>query len=105
MLIEIPEIYGAEQRLAHRAASPPVVEKLPGRIEWWRAYTARNGDELNNDPSHGNNTGGLTAMRENRSAPSPRAAPPRSTRSTNVPNLSRRPVSCSSTRLATIRCH
>ena len=59
-----PEIYGAEQRLAHRAASPAVVEKLPGGIEWWRAYTTRNGDERNNDPSHGNNTGGLTAIRE-----------------------------------------
>jgi arabinonate dehydratase len=64
VLSETPEIYGAEHLLAHRAASPEVAKKLLARIEWWRTYTAKNGDELNNNPSFGNKEGGLTTILE-----------------------------------------
>ena len=64
VLSETPEIYGAEHLLTRRASSPEVARKLLDRIEWWRNYTARNGAELNNNPSHGNKAGGLTTILE-----------------------------------------
>lgn len=64
VLSETPEIYGAEHLLTRRAVSPAVAEKLVARIEWWRQYTARNGAELNNNPSYGNKEGGLTTILE-----------------------------------------
>jgi galactarate dehydratase len=64
VLSETPEIYGAEHLLTKRAITPAVAEKLLQRIDWWRDYTARNGDELNNNPSHGNKLGGLTTILE-----------------------------------------
>lgn len=64
VLAETPEIYGAEHLLTRRAASPQIAEKLLERIEWWRGYAARNGAELDNNPSHGNKTGGLTTILE-----------------------------------------
>ncbi len=50
--------------LTRRAVTPAVAEKLLQRIDWWRDYTARNGDELNNNPSYGNKLGGLTTILE-----------------------------------------
>jgi galactarate dehydratase len=64
VLAETPEIYGAEHLLTRRAVTPAVAEKLMSRIDWWRDYTARNGDELNNNPSYGNKQGGLTTILE-----------------------------------------
>lgn len=64
VLSETPEIYGAEHLLARRAVSPEVAGKLMARIDWWRNYTARNGAELNNNPSFGNKEGGLTTILE-----------------------------------------
>ena len=64
VLSETPEIYGAEHLLTRRAATPAVAQKLLKRIDWWRDYTARNGAELNNNPSHGNKAGGLTTILE-----------------------------------------
>jgi galactarate dehydratase len=63
VLSETPEIYGAEHLLTRRA-SREVAEKLLARINWWLDYTARNGAELNNNPSHGNKEGGLTTILE-----------------------------------------
>jgi altronate hydrolase len=39
-------------------------EKLIRRIKWWEEYTARNGNEMNNNPSPGNKAGGLTTILE-----------------------------------------
>ena len=63
-LAETPEIYGAEHLLTRRAVRPEVAQKLLDRIDWWRDYTARNGAELNNNPSYGNKQGGLTTILE-----------------------------------------
>jgi galactarate dehydratase len=63
-LAETPEIYGAEHLLTRRAVTPEVGQKLMDRIDWWRDYTARNGAELNNNPSYGNKQGGLTTILE-----------------------------------------
>jgi altronate hydrolase len=64
ILSETPEIYGAEHLLTRRAATREVGEKLVARIRWWEAYTARNGGEMNNNPSPGNKAGGLTTILE-----------------------------------------
>lgn len=64
ILSETPEIYGAEHLLTRRAVSREVGEKLIARIRWWEDYTARNGGEMNNNPSPGNKAGGLTTILE-----------------------------------------
>ncbi len=64
ILSETPEIYGAEHLLTRRAVSREVGEKLVRRIKWWEQYTARNGNEMNINPSPGNKAGGLTTILE-----------------------------------------
>ncbi len=64
VLAETPEIYGAEHLLTRRAVSRDVGEKLIERIQWWEDYTARNGGEMDNNPSPGNKAGGLTTILE-----------------------------------------
>jgi len=64
ILSETPEIYGAEHLLTRRARVPEVGRKLVARIQWWEAFCARNGAEMNNNPSAGNKAGGLTTVLE-----------------------------------------
>ncbi|HLJ65292.1 MAG TPA: UxaA family hydrolase, partial [Stellaceae bacterium] len=64
VLSETPEIYGAEHLLTRRARTKEVGEKLIQRIRWWEDYTARTGNEMNNNPSPGNKAGGLTTILE-----------------------------------------
>jgi altronate hydrolase len=64
ILSETPEIYGGEHLLTRRAVSPQIAEKLLTRIRWWEAYTARNGMQMDNNPSAGNKAGGLTTILE-----------------------------------------
>ncbi|MEM0949426.1 MAG: altronate dehydratase family protein [Pseudomonadota bacterium] len=64
ILAETPEIYGAEHLLTRRAVCAEVGEKLVSRIRWWEDYTARNGGEMDNNPSPGNKRGGLTTILE-----------------------------------------
>jgi altronate hydrolase len=63
-LSETPEIFGAEHLLMARAASPDVSARLQARLDWWQDYCARNGAEMNNNPSPGNKAGGLTTILE-----------------------------------------
>jgi len=64
ILSETSEIYGAEHLLTRRAVTPDVGEKIVERIRWWEDYTARNGGEMDNNPSPGNKKGGLTTILE-----------------------------------------
>jgi altronate hydrolase len=64
ILSETPEIYGAEHLLTRRAVSPEVATKLIERIQWWKDYTTRNGNQMDNNPSVGNKAGGLTTILE-----------------------------------------
>ncbi|MFQ5774830.1 MAG: UxaA family hydrolase [Kiloniellaceae bacterium] len=64
VLSETPEIYGAEHLLTRRAVAPEVAERLIERIRWWEDYAARNGGEMNNNPTPGNKAGGLTTILE-----------------------------------------
>ena len=45
-------------------ATPEVGRKLVERIRWWEDYCARNGAEMDNNPSAGNKAGGLTTVLE-----------------------------------------
>ncbi|WP_299400853.1 UxaA family hydrolase [uncultured Roseobacter sp.] len=64
VLAETPEIYGAEHLLTRRATDQVTGEKLVGLIRWWEDYTARNKGSMDNNPSPGNKTGGLTTILE-----------------------------------------
>ncbi|MDE0113886.1 MAG: altronate dehydratase family protein, partial [Albidovulum sp.] len=64
VLAETPEIFGAEHLLTRRAVSREVGEKLIERIRWWEDYVERNRGSMNNNPSPGNKTGGLTTILE-----------------------------------------
>jgi len=64
ILSETPEIYGAEHLLTRRSRSKEVGAKIVDLIHWWEDYTARNGNEMNNNPSPGNKAGGLTTILE-----------------------------------------
>ena len=64
ILSETTEIDGAEHLLTRRAVSPEVAAALIERIDWWKDYTARTGDVIDNNPSPGNKAGGLTTILE-----------------------------------------
>jgi len=64
VLSETPETYGAEHLLTRRAVSREVGQKLVDLMTWWEAYTAREGAEMDANPSPGNKAGGLTTILE-----------------------------------------
>ncbi len=64
VLSETPETYGAEHLLTRRAVSREVGEKLVALMRWWEDYTAREGAEMDANPSPGNKAGGLTTILE-----------------------------------------
>ena len=64
ILSETPETYGAEHLFTRRATSRAVGEKLVDLMRWWEDYTAREGAEMNANPSPGNKAGGLTTILE-----------------------------------------
>lgn len=64
ILTETTEVYGAEHLLVRRAVSEEVGLKLIEAIRWWEDYTARNGAEINNNPTPGNKAGGITTIYE-----------------------------------------
>jgi altronate hydrolase len=64
ILAETPEIFGAEHLLTRRAVSESVGRRLLDRLDWWQQYAAAGGGTLDNNPSPGNKTGGLTTILE-----------------------------------------
>jgi altronate hydrolase len=64
ILSETPETYGAEHLLTRRAETRETGEKLVALMRWWEEYTAREGAEMNANPSPGNKAGGLTTILE-----------------------------------------
>jgi len=64
VLGETPEVYGAEHLLTRRAVDEAVGRRLLDRIAWWEAYTAKNGGDMDNNPSPGNKAGGITTILE-----------------------------------------
>jgi len=64
VLGETTEIYGAEQLLVARAASPEVARKLLDRIAWWRHHLQLHGADVDHNPSPGNVAGGISSVLE-----------------------------------------
>jgi altronate hydrolase len=64
ILGETPEIFGAEQLLRERAVTPEVGARIDEKIAWWLDYAARNGVDLDSNPSAGNREGGITTIWE-----------------------------------------
>ncbi len=64
ILSETPEICGGEHLLTRRAVTPAIADKLIARITGWEQHTARNDQEMDNNPSAGNKAGGLTTILE-----------------------------------------
>jgi altronate dehydratase len=64
VLAETPEIFGAEQLLARRAASDEVCQKLLERVSWWQHQAELGGFSLDQNPTPGNKAGGLTTIFE-----------------------------------------
>lgn len=64
VLSETPEIYGAEHLLTRRAATQAVGQKLIGKISWWKDYLKRSACTMDNNPTPGNKSGGLTTILE-----------------------------------------
>src|SRR4029077_16088991 len=62
ILGETPEIFGAEQLLREGAVTSDVADHIDEKIAWWLDYAARNGVELDNNPSAGNHEGGITTI-------------------------------------------
>lgn len=56
---EVPEFWGAVHLFTQRAASRDVAEQILATIEAYRAYAARAGHDLAENPSPGNREGGL----------------------------------------------
>jgi altronate hydrolase len=64
VLAETPEVYGAEHLLARRTILPQVGQKLIEKLRWWEAHTRQRGTEIDNNPTPGNEAGGLTTIWE-----------------------------------------
>lgn len=64
ILSETPEIFGAEDLLLRRAATPEIARALIERLNWWQDYATREGATLDNNPSPGNKAGGITTILE-----------------------------------------
>ncbi len=56
---EVPEFFGAAQLFAARAARREVAADVYAALEWYRAYAARSGHTMEENPSPGNKEGGL----------------------------------------------
>lgn len=64
ILSETPEIYGAEHLLTRRAVSRKVGQDIVDLIKWWESYADREKGSIDNNPTPGNKSGGLTTILE-----------------------------------------
>lgn len=59
IITEVPEFFGAEHLFAARSANRAVARQVFGLMERYRAYAARMGSQMDENPSPGNKEGGL----------------------------------------------
>ena len=64
VLTEIPEIFGAEDALFGRAASPEVFEAAAELLNRFKRYFLDQGQPVSENPSPGNIAGGITTLEE-----------------------------------------
>ena len=82
ILSEPAEFMGAEHILAERTVDPEDGKRIYEMVQWFEDEAKRNGvDMRGTNPTPDNIEGGLTTLEENPSAPSPRAARARSSKS------------------------
>lgn len=64
ILTEVPEMFGAEEELLSRAASPAIFGEAVAMIDGFKDYYVRHGQEIYENPSPGNREGGITTLEE-----------------------------------------
>ena len=64
VLTEVPEMFGAEQRLMNKCESPEIFEKYKSMIECFKARYTDAGFPVYENPSPGNKEGGITTLEE-----------------------------------------
>lgn len=64
ILSEVPEMFGAEEVLLHRAASGEVSEATIRLVNAFRDYFRRHGEPIDENPSPGNKEGGISTLAE-----------------------------------------
>ncbi len=64
LLTEVPEMFGAEDNLLDRAASPEVWKSTVDMVNHWKAYFLGHGQGSHENPSPGNREGGITTIEE-----------------------------------------
>ncbi|TJY44131.1 altronate dehydratase [Cohnella pontilimi] len=64
LLTEVPEMFGAETILMNRAQDEAVFRKVVGLINDFKQYFIRHNQEIYENPSPGNKSGGITTLEE-----------------------------------------
>jgi len=64
LLTEVPEMFGAEEILSARCADRNVFDKFVRLIEDFKSYYTRHGQPVHENPSPGNQEGGITTLEE-----------------------------------------
>ena len=64
VLTEVPEMFGAEQRLMNKCASKEIFEDYKKLIEDFKNYYIKQGFPVYENPSPGNREGGITTLEE-----------------------------------------
>lgn len=64
ILSEIPEMFGAERPLLDRCIDPAVFARLAEAIQSWKRYYIAHGQPVHENPSPGNQAGGITTLEE-----------------------------------------
>ncbi len=64
ILTEVPEMFGAEQRLFSRCVDEDVFRRAVDMIDGFRRYFADHGENVYENPSPGNRAGGITTLED-----------------------------------------
>jgi altronate hydrolase len=64
ILSEVPEMFGAEEILLHRAMNADVSDATVHLVNAFREYFHRHGEPIDENPSPGNKEGGITTLAE-----------------------------------------
>lgn len=64
VMTEVPEMFGAEQILMHRASSREVFDSIVSLINDFKKYYISHGEIISDNPSPGNKKGGISTLEE-----------------------------------------
>lgn len=63
ILMEVPEMFGAETLLMNRARNEAVFDKTVALVNNFKEYFMNYGEKINENPSPGNKAGGITTLK------------------------------------------